>query len=126
MKLKVLVFLLICTSLIGYLEWGGNNKMFLFQAEGDIIYKLFTNPRSVIHPFILLPMLGQVLLGFALFQNKPNKKLIYSGIACLGLLLGFMFLIGLFSLNFKIVLSTLPFVLTAIFTIFQLRKVNSK
>lgn len=122
MQLKVLIFLLIATSLFGYLEWGGGNNAFLFQAEGDIILKLFNDPRSVTHPFILLPLLGQMLLGFTLFQKKPNKKLIYTGIVCLGILLGFMFLIGLFGSNFKIVLSTLPFVSIATLTVFHLRK----
>ena len=53
MKSKILNLLLIVTSLFGYLEWGGNNSILLFQAEADIISKLFTDPTSVIHPFIL-------------------------------------------------------------------------
>ena len=123
MKTKTLILLVIASSLFGYLEWGGGNNAFLFQAEGDIILKLFNNPRSVTHPFILLPLFGQMLLGFTLFQKKPNKKLIYTSISCLGVLLGFMFLIGLFGLNFKIVLSTIPFLITSIFTISHFRKI---
>ncbi len=32
MKSKILNFFLIITSLLGYLEWGGNSHSFLFQA----------------------------------------------------------------------------------------------
>lgn len=58
----------------------------------------------------------------ALFQQKPHKILIYLGISGLGLLLGFMFFIGVTGMNFKIVFSTLPFLITAIYTIIVLLK----
>ncbi len=122
MKGKILNLLLIITSLIGYLEWGGDNHVFLFQGETEIIIKLFTNPASVIHPFILLPLVGQILLLITLFQKSPSKILTYFSITGLGLLLCFMFVIGLLSMNFKIVLSTIPFMITAVLTIRNFRK----
>jgi hypothetical protein len=122
MKSKILNILLIITSLIGYLEWGGDNHVFLFQGETEIIIKLFTNPASVIHPFILLPLVGQILLLITLFQKSPGKMLTYFSITSLGLLLGFMFVIGLLSMNFKIVLSTIPFMITAVLTIRNFRE----
>jgi hypothetical protein len=122
MKSKILNLLLIITSLIGYLEWGGDNHVFLFQGETEIIIKLFTNPASVIHPFILLPLVGQILLLITLFQKSPGKILTYFSITSLGLLLGFMFVIGLLSMNFKIVLSTIPFMITAVLTIRHFRE----
>ena len=122
MKAKILNALLIITSLLGYLEWGGGNNILLFQGEADIILKLFTNPKSVAHPFILMPLLGQLLLLFTVFQKTPNRILTYIGIGSLGLLLGFMFIIGIISMNFKILLSTIPFLITAIYTVLYLRK----
>jgi hypothetical protein len=113
MESRFLNFLLIITSLIGYLEWGGNNHSFLFQAEGEILSKLFTNPASVLHPFIMLPMIGQVILIVTLFQKKPAKILTYISIVCIGILFAFMFVIGLISLNYKIILSTIPFIVAA-------------
>ncbi|MBK6351846.1 MAG: hypothetical protein KA251_02255 [Saprospiraceae bacterium] len=124
MKSKILNLLLIVTSLFGYLEWGGNNSILLFQAEADIISKLFTDPTSVIHPFILLPLVGQILLLVSVFQNKPSHLLTYIGIACLALLLGFMFVIGILSLNYKIIFSTLPFLVVAGTAIFHYRKIK--
>lgn len=125
MKSKILNLLLIVTSLIGYLEWSGDNQMFLFQGEAQIINKLFTNPNSVIHPFILLPLIGQIILLITLFQQKPSKILTYLSMASLGLLLGFMFVIGLLSLNYKIIFSTIPFITVAFYTIRYLKKINT-
>jgi hypothetical protein len=124
MKVKFFNLLLIITSLFGYLEWSGDSHAFLFQAEAEVFSKLFTDPASVLHPFTLLPMAGQIILLLTLFQNKPGKILTYIGIACLGLLLGFMFVIGIISVKYKIVLSTIPFLVVAFFTIRRYRNVN--
>lgn len=117
LKTKILNLLLLITSLLGYLEWGGNNHMFLFAAESEIVSKLFTDPKSVLHPFILLPLLGQLLLVFTLFQKTPSTTITYISIAGLGLLLGLMFIIGLISLNVKMILSTIPFIVVAFLTV---------
>jgi hypothetical protein len=75
MKGKILNLLVILTSLIGFLQWGKGNSMFLFQAEAEVLSKLFVSPMDVIHPLIILPLLGQILLFFTLFQKEPNKFL---------------------------------------------------
>lgn len=124
MKSKILNILLIITSLFGYLEWGGGNHVFLFTGEIDIIKKLFTNPTSVIHPFTLLPFAGQILLLITLFQKTTNKILTYISISGLGLLLGFMFIVGLMSMNFKIIISTIPFLIVSILAIIHYRKIK--
>ncbi|MCW3161702.1 hypothetical protein [Chryseobacterium oryctis] len=121
MKIKILIFLLIITSLFGYLEWGGNNKSFLAEAEYSIFRQLIDDPKKIIHPFILLPLFGQLLLLFTLFQKIPNKILIYIGLACLSLLLGFMFFISILTTNFKTLASTLPFLTIAILTVKHLK-----
>lgn len=110
---KLLNLLLILTSLIGYLEWGTGNSTFLFRAEWEVFSKLFTSPTEVIHPFIILPLAEQLMLLITLFQNPPNQILTYLGIAGTGVLLGFMFIIGVMSMNYKIVFSTLPFLVVA-------------
>jgi hypothetical protein len=121
-KAKFLNALLIVTSLFGYLKWGGNNHSFLFQAETEIISKLFANPTSVIHPFTILPLSGQILLLITLFQKVPNGIITYIGICGLGILLAFMFVIGLIIMDFKIIFSTIPFLVTAFLTIQLHRK----
>lgn len=122
MKKKVLNACLILTSLMGYLEWGGDNKMFLFQGEFEVLAKLYQDPLAAAHPFTLLPLFGQLILLFTLFQKTPGKILTLVGLGCLSVLLVFMFLIGLISLNYKILLSTLPFLVMGILVIMELRR----
>lgn len=113
---------------MGYLEWGGGNHTYLFQGEAEIITKLFTDPKSVLHPFTVFPMISQLLLLITLFQKMPNRKLTYIGIIGLSLLLGFMFIIGAMTLNYKIIFSTVPFIIAAILTLRNLKtgKLNYK
>ena len=108
---------IIVTSLCGYLEWGKENHTFLFQAEAEVLSKLLQDPLSVAHPLTLLPLFGQVLLLITLFQKKPSKVLTFMGLGCLGLLLFFISFIGIISFNWKIFLSTIPFVITAILAV---------
>ncbi|PJJ80092.1 hypothetical protein [Mucilaginibacter auburnensis] len=113
-KEKKLILLLLITSLMGYMEWGGNNHIFLAQAEVEAFKNLFSNPTSALHPFILIPFAGQVLLLVNLLRKQPHKAFTYIGTACLGILLGFMFIIGVTTVHFKIIISTLPFLITAV------------
>ena len=125
MKSKILNFLILLTSLIGFLEWGKDKKLFLFQAEAEIISKLFTNPTSVLHPLTILPLVGQIMLLITLFQKIPNKILTFISIGGLGILLGLIFVIGLISLNLKILFSTIPFFIVAFLTINYYRKISN-
>jgi hypothetical protein len=125
MKSKLFSFLLLITSLIGYLEWSGNNHIFLYQAEIEVLQKLFTKPIPILHPFTILPILGQLCLIASIFQSKPNKKLIYFSILALGILLVFMFIVGIIALNYKIIISTIPFISVAFFTIRFHRKTTT-
>ncbi|MBK8874308.1 MAG: hypothetical protein KBH11_07760 [Bacteroidia bacterium] len=84
MKPRILNLLLLLTSLIGYLEWGGNNHSFLFEIELEIIIKLFSRPFDVIHPLIVIPLIGQILLLATIIQRSPSNVLTYSGLAGLG------------------------------------------
>jgi len=119
MKSRFVNLTLILTSLFGYLEWGRDQAMFLFQGEYEILKKLFADPMSVAHPFVLFPLFGQILLLITLFQKKPSKWLTYAGIVCLGLLLGMICFIGIISFTWRIFLSTLPFTFTAIYRIWS-------
>ncbi len=114
MKSKLLNIILIITSLFGYLEWGQDNTSFLFEVEYLVLKNIFTTVESVLHPFILIPLFGQIILFFTIFLKKPYRYLTYIGIVSLSLLLGFMFFIGIFSYNLKILISTLPFLLTVL------------
>lgn len=122
MKSKYLNLSLIITSFIGYLEWGGGMHSFLIEVEGEILLSVFHNPKKVLHPFILLPFLGQIFLFMTLFQKPPAKILTVSGIICLGILFLFMLIVGCISLNWKISVSTFPFLILSFYTLVQISK----
>lgn len=118
---KLLNLGLILASLIGYLEWGGGNSAFLGQTEYQLIF-VERNPEHFMHPFVILPLLGQVLLLITLFQKVPNKILTYTGLACLSVLLLFIFLIGAIGGHILIMCSAVPFVVLGVLTVRAYRK----
>lgn len=117
MKSKILNTLIIISSLFGFLEWGQNKKMFLIQIEAEIFSKISKDPGSLIHPFILLPLLGQILLLYTLVQKKPSKIMTYIGIGGIGIIMALLFLIGCLNINFLILLSTIPFLTISFYTV---------
>ena len=122
MKLKLLNLGLVLTSLIGYLKWGGNNTAFLAEAEAEVLKRLLTEPTAVLHPFTVLPLLGQIFLLFTLFQRRPSRLLSLIGLICIGMLLVLMFLIGIFAPDIAILLSAVTFLLFAAFVIVEIWK----
>lgn len=122
---RVLNIGLLATSLTGYLEWGGGNQIFLWKAEWNVLLQLFFNPEQAAHPFTLIPMLGQMLLVLSLFVPKYFRWLTLAGIACISLLLYFMFVIGLLGMNMKILLSTLPYVVLSVWALLLQRKAKN-
>ncbi len=122
MKTRLLHLLLFVTSLLGYMEWGIDNHSFLFQAEVELLSKLFTDPLSVIHPFTIIPLFGQALLIVNIVRAKPVKWISYTAISCIGLLFLMLIFIGLWGMNIKMTLASLPFILISIYTIVVIRK----
>ncbi|MCB9240023.1 MAG: hypothetical protein H6608_02735 [Flavobacteriales bacterium] len=115
---------IVISSLMGYLEWGTDQHMFLFKGELDILYGLMTNPSSVLHPFTLLPLAGQILLLSTVFKALPKKWVTYLGMALIALLFGLMFVIGVIGPNWKILGSTLPFFALCGLQIVQVRQLT--
>lgn len=123
---RILPVLLILFSLIGYLEWGGGNRAFVFQAEADILMKLFRAPSEVTHAMTILPLTGQILLVWAFFTEKNRRKLIITGGALISILMILIFFVGAITLKFKILLSPVPFLIIYIYSIFNKAKGNVK
>jgi hypothetical protein len=109
MRSRILNLLLILTSQAGYLEWGGGNSTFLFKAEAEVISILITDPASVLHPLTLIPMVGQILVLVTLFQKTSGKVFTYCGIDTIGILLVLMPMVGVPGFNYRVILSTIPF-----------------
>jgi hypothetical protein len=119
MKSKLINCGILLTSLFGYLEWGGDQAMFLFQVEREVLVKLFINPLAVIHPFVVIPLAGQMILFLTLFQKQPDRRLSLAGVSGIGFFMLFILFIGIISMNFKICLSVMPFLIIALMLIFQ-------
>lgn len=121
-KKRVLILLLFLSTFFGYLEWGVDQSSFLFDTEIDIFSKGIKDPLSVVHPFTLIPFIGQILLLISLFQKGPKKWLVIAAIIGLGLLFGLILFIGIIGPNWKILVSSLPFWLFSILLIREFRK----
>ena len=114
LKIKVFNILMLLTSLFGYMEWGGGNKAFLYESQLELFKGLASDPGSLLHPLVLLPLAGQLLLLCTLFQPNPGKWLTYSGMICLSLLLGIILFIGILESNSLMLWSTIPFFMAAL------------
>lgn len=121
-KKKILHTLLLITSLFGYLEWGGNQHMFIFQVEIELFSKAIQAPESFLHPAILIPLSGQFILLYTLFQPIPGKILSFAGICGISLFMILLLFIGIISSNWKIIVSTIPYNISAIIAIRFYRK----
>ncbi len=124
MKLKLYLSALLISSFFVYLSWSQTSSAFLFQMEYEILAKLFRDPLSVLHPFTIIPLIGQVLLLISLLQKQPNNLLMKLGISSLLFLIGFIFIVGLLSLKLSIIISTVPFISLAVLSFLEIKRNN--
>jgi hypothetical protein len=113
MKQVINLALLIAFS-ICYLEWPPNNSMFIFQGE----YVIFSSAKSWVsnftHPLILLGLIAQLILIYAVINPKINSKLNHLGVIILTPIVLLFFVVGIVSINYKIMASTLPFLVLVV------------
>lgn len=121
MKRRILLTLLLLSTLLGFLEWGENQK-FIFEIEADIIGQIFNDPMSLLHPLIVLPFLGQILLIIQIIKKNWHKVLLYSSIAGMAIFFLTLLVVGIVSKNFKIAFSTLPFMFLTVMVIVNYRQ----
>jgi hypothetical protein len=122
MQRKLLNLCLLLSSLAGYLEWGNDNSAFLGEMEYHLLSEIDGLTDGLTHPFVIIPLLGQLLLIITLFQKTPSKALTLTGLICLSLIMVFIFIIGLMSMNIKIALSAVPFIVSGIAVVYHLKK----
>lgn len=119
---KLLNACLLLTSLIGYLEWGKGMHAFLFEVEYQLLFVKTPDKQAFMHPFVLVPIVGQLLLLFTLFQKVPSRWVSMGGLLCLSLIMVLIFIIGIMGMNIRILLSAVPFIVTGIWVIWYNRK----
>lgn len=108
-----------------YLEWPPNNSLFIFQGELEIASKTDKLINNLSHPVILAGLVAQIILLMGVFYPKLNKKVNLVGVVLLFLLVFLFFIVGIFSKNYKITCSTLPYLVLFVIYIFYFRKVKS-
>jgi hypothetical protein len=109
--------LLIISFLLGYLEWGKNQHIFIYQAIIELYQKGKVNPVSVLHPFTLLPLIGILLFLYTVFQKSPSRIISIIGAICMSSIMLMILIIGVIVPNFKMLISSLPFFTIAFFVI---------
>ena len=122
--MRILHSLALIAAFLGcYLEWG-DRSAFLFQMVPDIFSRSRVS-ENISHPAILLPLAGLLLLLAYAFARRPPDWMIWAGLILPALLVLFILLIGLMSGNWRIALSTIPFVLTTVTFIVRERRTKT-
>jgi hypothetical protein len=114
---KILNACLLLSFQFGYLEWSKTNHLFIFQAEKEIFIKAGTSPITLLHPFILVPLVGQIMLFITLFKQKHSRWLTLTGLATLSLLILFLLFIGFMAGNLKMISYNFLFVIVGLFVL---------
>ncbi|MFN0015663.1 MAG: hypothetical protein ACKVU2_14035 [Saprospiraceae bacterium] len=92
-----------------YLEWPPDNSAFVAEMAYTIFAKKDDQTNTLLHPMILLPLLGLLLLLYSALRKEPNKRVIFISMALMGVLVLLLLAIGIMGGNTKMALSTVPF-----------------
>jgi hypothetical protein len=107
--------------MVCYLEWA-DQSAFMFEMEYEFFFGGKDVAASFSHPLILLPFVGQLLLvGSLLLRNSP-RYLALIGAIMLCPLVFMIALAGALGFNWRILLSTFPFLISFIVFIRIYRK----
>ncbi|HND86990.1 MAG TPA: hypothetical protein PK971_01610 [Saprospiraceae bacterium] len=107
---------LLCTllsPLLGYMEWGGGHSAYVWQVEYDLLRGTGVQADTLSHPLVLLPLLGQVLLLALVFMTRPARRWVWVGLSLVGVLMLMLTVVGLLAFHPRILLSVLPFWVSA-------------
>lgn len=111
---RIINLLIILTSCLCYLEWGGGQSAFLVEMELLLLSGQTSSAGDFTHPLIFLPQVGQLLVLIALLQKTPNRRLTTVGLALIAVLLLLVSVVGLIELSPRIFGSTVPFLAVGI------------
>lgn len=121
MKRDVLLKILLLVSfLFVYLEWGKGQSSFLFQIEWLILSGSKSKASAFIHPFVLIPLGGQIFVLLSLFIKYKATFLTKVGIGLMSVLVLFILLTGCLVFNMRVIVSTLPFILISILLLIRI------
>lgn len=111
---RLAIFCLFVSFFFCYLEWSGGNSAFVYEVAYSLLFQKNDQLSSFSHPLVLLPFLGQLIVLVALVIKQPKRWMILTGTGLMGTLVLMVLISGLLSGNWKIILSTVPFILFAV------------
>lgn len=117
LKQKLLTCCIFISFLFCCMEWGHDGAEFIFRMEYEIFLKAGSGIQNLVHPFILIPFAGQLVLIYTLFQKQVSRKLTITGMLMTGILVMLIFTIGILAGKSKMIWSTLPFIAFSVWTL---------
>jgi len=115
-RTRVLRLALFLSVGLGYLEWGSNQHGMVFEMEYQLLHKALIEGawRGILHPFTVVPFVGQLLILASSLWLKLPRLALRSGVVMAALIMGMVLLIGLLSRSFAILGSAIPFFVLAV------------
>ena len=120
MSLKTIKILLLISFFFCYLEWGNNKSAFIFNIVPTLFFENFS-VGNFFHPIILLSLISVIIIIYSLFK-KINLIIEKTLFILLTFLVLFFLFIGVISLHYKVVISTLPFLILINFYFIKQKK----
>ncbi|MEZ5046829.1 MAG: hypothetical protein R2831_07530 [Chitinophagaceae bacterium] len=119
---RLLIIAISTTFFFHYLAWGQDQKAYVYEIVQTLFKKGFSQSESFTHPLILMPLLGIIILAIQLFVKLP-RAILYIGIGLMSVLVAFILLAGILSLQPKMVLPPIFFIaLVIVYIAFGNRK----
>jgi hypothetical protein len=118
---KPALLLTIITFFFCYLEWGtgqsSGQSAFLYEGVLEIFSQRENAVENFTHPLILFPLSGIIILLYQAFRPVPSRRWVYIGLALLAILVLLILVAGIFAANWKMIASTLPFLVSAVWVV---------
>lgn len=106
-----------------YLEWGKTQAHFMFELAMIIFTKKANSLETLTHPIILMLIGALSLTLISACSRKPNRVLNFIAVLLMSAFVLFVLLIGFMAHNYKIVLSTFPYLICGV-VFFSFRKIH--
>lgn len=113
-QLRLTNLLLLISFFFIYLEWGHGSSSFMFDVLREMFDKKDDLLSTLLHPVVLPTLVGLILLLTCVLLPRINRWFNLLAVLLPSAIVAFVFLIGVFGMNARITLSTLPFILVSI------------
>lgn len=122
--LRIISALLLITFLICYLKWGQDQGGLIIVLEYKLIFEQAKSAESLIHPLVIIPFLGQIILIWNVIRKRPDRRIALGGMISLGILVLMITLVAFLSRNLFMILSIVPFWIVSIILIRSYKKLK--